>query len=81
MKIPIVDEQDNIIGEEERSVVHKKGLRHREVHVWLLTEDKKIVFQKRALDKETWPGFLDATAGGHVDAEAESYQIAAERES
>lgn len=80
MKIPIVDEQDNIIGKEERSIIHKEGLRHREVHAWLITPDKKIVFQKRALDKDTWPGYLDATAGGHVDLETETYEKAAERE-
>ncbi len=80
MKIPIVDENDNIIGEEERSVIHKQGIRHREVHVWVVTEDKKIVFQKRAMNKDTWPGRLDATAGGHVDSATETYQEAGERE-
>ncbi len=80
MRIPIVDEQDNVIGSEERSIVHEKGLRHREVHVWLVDKNKKIIFQKRALNKETWPGFLDATAGGHVDLESETYEKAAERE-
>jgi len=80
MRIPIVDEKDNIIGEEERSVIHQKGILHREVHVWFITPDRKIIFQKRKLGQETYPGLLDATAGGHVDRREDSYKNSAERE-
>ncbi|HEY4477731.1 MAG TPA: NUDIX domain-containing protein [Candidatus Paceibacterota bacterium] len=80
MKIPVVNEQDEIIGSEERSVVHRDGLKHREVGVWLVTSDDEIVFQKRALFKEIYPGLLDCTAGGHVDSSSESYETAATRE-
>lgn len=79
-RIPVVNENDEIIGSEERLVVHRDGLRHREVHVWLITSNNKIIFQKRGMDKDTYPGLLDATAGGHVDLESEDYERAAERE-
>lgn len=79
MKIPIVNENDEVIGEEERSVVHKEGILHREVHVWVVMDGKKIVFQKRSMTKDTWPGKLDASAGGHVEA-GETYEIAGKRE-
>jgi len=47
--------------------MHKKGLLHREIHVWFYTPKGEIVFQKRASDKDTFPGLLDATVGGHVE--------------
>lgn len=80
MRIPIVNEKDEIIGEEERSIIHKNGIKHREIHVWLVTPEKKFIFQKRGLNQDTWPGFLDVTCGGHVDLPNESYEECAERE-
>lgn len=55
-----------------RSAVHRDGDWHRAVHVWLAgrgaSGDPYLVFQRRGLQKDTWPGFLDATVGGHVRA-------------
>ena len=65
--LDIVDDNDVIIGQDTRENVHKKGLLHREIHLWFITPDRKIIFQHRAKDKDTYPGLLDATAGGHVD--------------
>ena len=39
-KLNIVDENDEIIGEEARGKIHKDGLLHRETHVWFLTPNK-----------------------------------------
>ncbi len=63
----IVDENDEIIGEESRQEIHKQGLLHREIHVYFITPNKEIVFQHRARDKDFYPDLLDATVGGHVD--------------
>ena len=65
--LDIVDENDSIIGKDTRENVHKNGLLHREIHVWFITPDGKIIFQHRAKDKDTYPDLLDATVGGHVD--------------
>lgn len=80
MKIPIVNERDEVMGMEDRSIIHRDGLKHREIHVWLVTSDKKFIFQKRGLHQDTWPGFFDVTCGGHIDEPNESYEQAAERE-
>lgn len=80
MKIPIVNEQDEVIGEEERKIIHQNGLKHREIHVWLVTPEQEFIFQKRGEHQDTWPGFYDVTAGGHVDTQNESYKECAERE-
>jgi len=78
-KLNIIDEQWNILGEETREVIHKNGLLHRELHVWLFNKKGEILFQRRGPRKDTFPNLLDATAGGHVDL-GEDYLSAAIRE-
>jgi len=70
-KLNIVDENGNIIGEETRENIHRKGLLHREVHVWFYTPGGEIIFQHRAKNKDTYPDLLDATVGGHVEIGAD----------
>lgn len=66
--LDVVDENDMVIGREERSFVHRNGMIHREVHVWFFDGEGKLILQKRAPDKKSWPNYLDATVGGHVPA-------------
>lgn len=66
--LDIVDENDEVISRELRSVVHKKGLLHREINVFIFNDANEVMLQKRSLTKETFPGLWDASAGGHVDA-------------
>lgn len=68
----IVDEEGNVVGEATREEIHKKGLLHKEVHVWFYTPKGEIIFQRRAKDKDTNPNLLTATASGHVEI-GESY--------
>jgi len=75
----LVDEDDNIVGEATREEIHSKGLLHREIHVWLYNRNGKVLFQKRAKDKDTFPGLLDASVGGHVE-QGESYEETAVKE-
>lgn len=76
----IVNENDEIIGEETRENIHKNGLLHREIHVYFITPKKEIIFQHRAKDKDTYPDLLDATVGGHVEM-GDSYEQTAIKES
>lgn len=53
----------------ERKYAHDNGIAHEGVHLWIIrTENNicEILFQKRAENKEQFPGFLDITVGGHV---------------
>ncbi len=50
------------------SDVHKKGLVHRAVIVILISSDKKILLQKRALTMSAFPGLWDFSATGHVSS-------------
>ena len=50
-----------------REECHKKGLRHKAVVVFIISEDnKKVLLQQRSANKKLWPNLWDITAGGHV---------------
>ncbi len=66
-KLEVINEDDNVIGIEERGKIHQEGLLHREVHVWFYTPGGEIIFQHRGHNVETAIDKLDATAGGHVE--------------
>ncbi len=66
-KLAIVDDQGNVIGEEERSYIHANGLLHKVAHVWFFDDHGNLIVQKRSMESETYPGFYDATVGGHVE--------------
>jgi isopentenyldiphosphate isomerase len=54
-----------------RAAVHRDGDWHRAIHVWLVSgtgRDGSIIFQQRCADKDTYPGLLDASVGGHLCA-------------
>lgn len=54
-----------------RADVHRDGDWHRSIHVWIYGLDETgpfLLFQRRGMDKDTWPGMLDATAAGHLSA-------------
>ncbi len=74
--LEIVDNSDAVIGVRSRDEIHTIGLRHREVHVWLVTPDNDIVFQRRSPAKDTFPDLLSASVGGHVEV-GQTYEQAA----
>jgi isopentenyldiphosphate isomerase len=55
-----------------RAQVHRDGDWHRALHVWVAGRDDEhgpfLMFQQRSLEKDTHPGRLDATVGGHYRA-------------
>ena len=55
-----------------RRDVHRDGDWHRAVHVWIAGVGDHgvpfLVVQRRGPDKDTWPGRLDPTVGGHYRA-------------
>lgn len=75
----IVDEHDEVMGSAPRSEVHRRGLRHRAVHVLVFNSQGKLFLQKRSLGKDCFPGTWDSSASGHVAVD-ESYDACAVRE-
>lgn len=74
-----VDESDHVIGQHPRSEIHRRGLRHRSVHILVFDDAGRLFLQKRSLSKDVHPGAWDTSAAGHVDP-GESYIQSAERE-
>lgn len=48
--------------------VHRDGDWHRSSHMWVVTSDGRVLLQRRALVKESWPGLWDISVAGHVSA-------------
>lgn len=76
--LDIVDDNDHVIGQESRAIVHQRGLQHRGVHVFLFTDDGKMLIQKRSADRTASPSLLDCSISEHVKA-GESYHDGAVR--
>ena len=62
-----------------KSEIHRKGLFHSTVHVWIFTEGGNILIQKRSKKKELNPGVWDVSVAGHVKFN-ENIKKAAKRE-
>ncbi|AGX43523.1 NUDIX hydrolase [Clostridium saccharobutylicum] len=59
------------IGIKTRDEVHKKGLRHKVVHCWIierLKEELLIYLQQRSYRKSDFAGLYDISCAGHIDA-------------
>ncbi len=62
----VVDEDNNIVGQESRRVVHKKSLWHRTAHIWIVDGKGNLLCHKRSLKKDSDPGMWDPRFGGHL---------------
>jgi isopentenyldiphosphate isomerase len=71
-KVDVLDEFGRPTGEVVwKSEAHRCGLFHRCFHCWVAGEDADgayLLVQRRAADKDTWPGRLDVTAAGHLQS-------------
>ncbi len=67
--IDILDNAGRPTGEIQlKSEAHRLGLYHASVHIWFYTKEREILFQKRADDKDTFPGLWDVSVAGHIGA-------------
>ena len=78
-----MDEQLDVLDESglptwevvPKSEAHRLGLWHRCFHCWICGSDpggSYLLLQRRASTKDTWPGYLDVTAAGHLAAGEET---------
>ena len=67
--IDILNEYGEATGDVRlKSEAHRLGLYHASVHIWFYTEHKELLFQKRAGNKDTYPGLWDISVAGHISA-------------
>lgn len=66
--LDVVNENNELTGKtEERNIIHKEGIWHREVAVWIMNEKGEVLLQKRASTKQQSPNKWSICAG-HIDA-------------
>ncbi len=75
----VVDENDRVIRQEQRAIVHAQNLHHRAVHILIFNSKGEIFLQKRSPSKDRHPNVWVTSCSGHVDA-GEDYDFAAIRE-
>jgi isopentenyldiphosphate isomerase len=81
----VVDDEGRPTGETvSRQEAHEKGIRHRTAHIWVIRRGPEkggiqILLQKRAMDKDSFPGQYDTSSAGHIHAGDEP-RISAVRE-
>ena len=72
-RVDVLDEFGKPTGEVAwKSEAHRRGLWHRCFHCWVFGTETSgehyLLVQRRAAEKDTWPGYLDVTAAGHLGA-------------
>lgn len=77
--LDVLAEDGRVLEARAREEVHRLGLLHRCVHVFVLDPEGRLWLQRRALDRRLWPGLWTSSASGHLDA-GEAEADAARRE-
>ena len=78
--LDIVDDNDQVIGQKKRSEIYAEKLSNfRVVNGFVVNAIGEIWIPRRAANKRLFPGCLDMSVGGHVEA-GESYAQAFKRE-
>lgn len=79
----LLDERGRKTGKfKERSLVHRDGDRHGTVHIWIYRRNRgkiQVLLQKRAQNKDSFPGCYDISSAGHLER-GEDFEHAALRE-
>src|SRR5471030_73521 len=66
--VDIVNEENEVIAQASRQQMRAQCLRHRASYIVVHDGMGKILVQRRTATKDFYPGYLDATAGGVVQA-------------
>lgn len=71
------DEGGNPTGQTvERIEIHKRGLWHKTVHLWIINSQGEVLIQKRSAKKVNSPNKWDISTAGHVSTGEVSIQSA-----
>jgi isopentenyl-diphosphate Delta-isomerase len=77
--LEVFDRRNRLIGQAARGTIHRFGLRHRAVHIFVFNNSGELYLQLREEHKDQYPGHWDTSAAGHVSP-GESFAAAAARE-
>lgn len=77
--LEVINRHNRPVGQAARGTIHRLGLRHRSVHIFVFNPTGDLYLQLRQDHKDQYPGHWDTSAAGHV-ACGERYAAAAVRE-
>ncbi len=77
--LEVFDRQNRRIGQATRGTIHRFGLRHRSVHIFVFDCAGRLYLQLRREHKDQYPRHWDTSAAGHVSP-GEHFTAAAARE-
>eukprot|EP00467_Chlorarachnion_reptans_P017382 CAMPEP_0114526062 /NCGR_PEP_ID=MMETSP0109-20121206/22794_1 /TAXON_ID=29199 /ORGANISM="Chlorarachnion reptans, Strain CCCM449" /LENGTH=200 /DNA_ID=CAMNT_0001707759 /DNA_START=234 /DNA_END=836 /DNA_ORIENTATION=- len=63
-------------GTEKRGIVHRKGLLHKSVNVWIINKNSEVLLQKRHKNKSICPGHWDLSCAEHLQPGEDYLQAA-----
>lgn len=66
-RVAVVDRQNRFLRWSDRAEVHASKLAHRSVQVMLFDSRGRLILQRRAAAKATFPRCWDLSASGHVE--------------
>lgn len=75
----MVNAANEVVGIASRQEIHRRGLMHRSVHVFLFNGQGDLFIQRRGKEKDRYPLRYDSSAAGHVGV-GEPCDRCAERE-
>ncbi len=75
----VVDEENRVVGQQPRGVVHHEKLRHRAIHIFVFNKRGELFLQRRSRWKDAHPRRWDSSAAGHVNA-GDDFETTAPRE-
>ncbi len=70
--VKVYDEMFNLIGVKDWETVHREGLLHQVVHLWIYSdtpESRWLFFIQRSADRKYYPNLYDLPISGHIDPE------------
>lgn len=78
--LDLVDENDNIIGQEERNIAFKNGRKNvRVINIFIYNSDNRIIVPLRSSNRRIYPNCYDFSVGGFVTS-GDSYEKTAYKE-
>ena len=78
-KLILVDENDNIIGYENKNTCHQgQGILHRAFSIFIFNDKKELLLQKRSAQKPLWGEYWSNTCCSHP-RKGENYENATVR--
>jgi len=75
----VVDQQDRVVSQAPRSVVHANHWLHRAAHIFVFNSRGELLVHRRTATKDECPRMYTSSASGHLGA-GEDYATAAVRE-